>query len=245
MGTVLLLGGYGGIGESLTAKLTQAGRKVVIAGRHGEKAQACAERYGQVGVALDAASESSMQEAVPNLIESYGPFSGAVNLAGSILIKPLERTSLAEFHETLAANLDTSFLTLKYLAPHLAQNEAGGSIVLMSSVAARFGLMNHESVAAAKAGVIGLMLSAATSFAGKGVRINCVAPALTETPLSRRFVGSEDAKKASAAMHPLGRIGQPQDVASLLAWLLEPENSWVTGQVFGVDGGMSCLKSRK
>ena len=114
----------------------------------------------------------------------------------------------------------------------------------MSSAAARIGLANHEAIAAAKAGVEGLARSAASTYAPRGVRINVVAPGLVRTPLSARLVGNDASVKASVAMHALGRIGEPDDVASLIEYLLDPSHRWVTGQVFGVDGGLSTLRPR-
>jgi NAD(P)-dependent dehydrogenase (short-subunit alcohol dehydrogenase family) len=116
--------------------------------------------------------------------------------------------------------------------------------VLCSTAAARAGFANHEAIAAAKAGVIGLTLSAAATYAPRNIRVNCVAPGLVDTPLAARITGSPAALQASTAMHALGRIGRPEDVASAMAWLLDPENSWVTGQVIGVDGGLGSLKPR-
>jgi NAD(P)-dependent dehydrogenase (short-subunit alcohol dehydrogenase family) len=120
----------------------------------------------------------------------------------------------------------------------------GGSIALVSTAAARTGLANHEAIAAAKGGVIGLTLSAAATYASRNIRVNCVAPGLTATPLAARITSNEAALKASQAMHALGRIGQPEEVASALAWLLDPENSWVTGQILGVDGGLGSIRPK-
>ena len=121
---------------------------------------------------------------------------------------------------------------------------AGGSIVLVSSAAARIGLANHEAVAAAKAGVIGLTLSAAATYGPRGIRVNCVAPGLVRTPLTARLTANEASLKASTAMHALGRIGEPQDVAKAIEWLLSPEQSWITGQLLGIDGGLGSVRSR-
>ena len=121
---------------------------------------------------------------------------------------------------------------------------AGGSIVLVSSAAARVGLPNQEAIAAAKAGVIGLTLSAAATYASRGVRVNCVAPGLVRTPLTARITANESSLKASIAMHALGRVGEPADVAGAIDWLLGPESSWVTGQVLGVDGGLATVRTR-
>lgn len=120
----------------------------------------------------------------------------------------------------------------------------GGSIVLVSSAAARIGFANHEAIAAAKAGVIGLTLSAAATYGPRHIRVNCVAPGLVRTPMTSRLTANEVALKASTAMHPLGRIGEPEDVAAAIEWLLSPEQSWVTGQVLGIDGGLGSVRSR-
>ena len=121
----------------------------------------------------------------------------------------------------------------------------GGSVVFVSSAAARHGFPNHEAIAAAKAGVTGLVLSAAATYASSGIRVNCVAPGLVEAEMSQPLVSNEATLKASQAMHALGRIGNPNDVASAIIWLLDPEQSWVTGQTIGVDGGLGTLFSRK
>jgi NAD(P)-dependent dehydrogenase (short-subunit alcohol dehydrogenase family) len=157
------------------------------------------------------------------------------------LLKPAHITTNDEWDFTLRQNLNSAFYLLRAATKAM---KAGGSVVLLSSAAARTGLANHEAIAAAKAGVIGLTLSAAASYAARNIRVNCVAPGLVATPLTARITGNEASVKASAAMHALGRIGAPEDVASAIAWLLDPSNSWVTGQVIGVDGGLSSVKPR-
>ena len=120
----------------------------------------------------------------------------------------------------------------------------GGSVVLVSSAAALTGLANHEAIAAAKSGIIGLVMSAAATYSRYGIRVNCVAPGLVRTPLTQSLTENEAILKKSEKMHPLGRIGEPGDVASAIAWLLKSEQSWVTGQVLGVDGGLANIKGR-
>ncbi len=242
MASILIIGGYGGIGEALTRRLTEQQRSVIVAGRSLEKAEALASRYDQRAMAWDARDENAWRSAMQELEST--PLDGIVNLCGSIMIKALSQVSGDDLRETLDTNLMTAFYTVKYGAPRLAQ-DGGGSIVLMSSVAAQFGLANHEAIAAAKGAVEGLTVAAAASYAPRQVRVNAVAPALVETALSHRFVSSEEAKKASAQMHPLGRIGQPDDVASVLAMLLDPAASWMTGQVIGVNGGMNRVKTKR
>ena len=105
-------------------------------------------------------------------------------------------------------------------------------------------MANHEAIAAAKAGVVGLMRSAAATYAANGIRFNAVSPGLVDTPLSQKITSNDRTLAASTALHPLGRIGTPEDVAEAVCWLLSPASSWVTGQVIGVDGGLATLKVR-
>jgi NAD(P)-dependent dehydrogenase (short-subunit alcohol dehydrogenase family) len=159
---------------------------------------------------------------------------------GSILLKPAHLTSTADWSATIATNLTSAFGCVR-AAGRLLKAE-GGSVVLVSSAAARVGLANHEAIAAAKAGIMGLVLSAAATYARQKIRFNAVAPGLVRTPLAAGLVASELAEKASIGMHPLGRLGEPGDVARAIVWLLDPAQSWVTAQVIGVDGGLADVK---
>jgi len=159
-----------------------------------------------------------------------------------MLLKPAHQTTEADWHATLAANLTSAFATVRAASRVMLRH--GGSVVLLSSAAARTGMANHEAIAAAKAGIIGLALSAAATYARYGIRVNVVAPGLVRTPLTARFTNSPEMLKASLAMHPLGRIGEPADIVSAIAWLLAPAQSWVTGQVIGIDGGLASLRPR-
>ncbi len=242
-GTVtLILGATGGMGGALARRIRAAGGTVIPAGRNAERLAAVAAELGEAGIAFDAASFESVEQAVQQAAARHGRLDGVTLCSGSLLLKPAHLTTEAEYRATMAANLDAAFATVRAAAK--AMMNTGGSIVLVSSAAARVGLANHEAIAAAKAGIIGLTLSAAASYAARGIRVNCVAPGLTETPLTARITGNEASRKASEAMHALGRIGRPEDIASAMAWLLDPENNWITGQIFGVDGGLSSVRPR-
>lgn len=197
---------------------------------------------------IDATDFDALLQALTSIVGDYGRLDGVVNCAGSLLLKPAHRTSFAEWETTVAQNLTTAFATVR-AATTLMQKQtapAGGSIVLCSSGAARIGLANHEAIAATKAGIEGLVRSAACTYAPKGIRVNAVAPGLTETPLTTSLFSSEMALSASKKMHPLphsqGRLGTPDDVAQAIVWLLTEQSAWVTGQVIAVDGGLSTLK---
>lgn len=240
---VFVIGAAGGIGKALCRRLSTRRVKLVLAGRDASKLDALAEEVGGETRPLDARDLDAVKKAIADAVERHGRLDGAVNLAGSILLKPAHMTSSEEWDDVLSTNLRTSFALVRAVAPVMGRAH-GGSVVLMSSAAARIGLSNHDAIAAAKAAVIGLMLASAATYAPRGVRVNAVAPGLVRTPLSARIVGNEASLKVSESMHALGRIGEPEDVASLIDWVLQPSQRWVTGQVFGVDGGLGTLHAR-
>lgn len=241
--SILILGATGGIGSALARKAAARGARLVLAARDQSRLDALASEVGGSTISLDATRADEVHGAVQQTIDLNGALTGVVNCVGSILLKPAHLTSEDEYRQTLALNLDSSFFVVKSAAR--AMMKSGGSIVLSTSAVARTGLFNHEAIAAAKAGIVGLMQSAAATYAQRGVRVNCVAPGLVETPMSERLTANEAARKASEAMHALGRIGQPEDVAEAIDWLIDPSrSSWVTGQVIGVDGGLGTIRPR-
>jgi NAD(P)-dependent dehydrogenase (short-subunit alcohol dehydrogenase family) len=236
----VVIGGGGGIGAEVCRRLRATGAGVLACGRDEQKLTNLAAECGVAYQVLDATSSDQVERAFAVAAGQFGQVVGAVNCAGSLLLKPAHLTTEAEWQATLASNLTTAFATVKAAAK--AMMPQGGSIVLMSSAAARTGLANHEAIAAAKAGVIGLTISAAASYAARGIRVNAVAPGLVATPMTSRITSNEASLKASAGLHALGRIGSPQEVASAILWLLDPAQSWVTGQVLGVDGGLGAVR---
>lgn len=239
----LILGASGGIGAALARQLHVSGQPVYLAGRNAEALATLAAELDSPYRVLEAASLDAMAETVLAAREAFPGLYGVVNCVGSILLKPAHLISEADWHATLNTNLTTAFATVRGVAK--AFRNEGASIVLMSSAAASTGLFNHEAVAAAKAGVEGLMRSAAATYAPRGIRVNCVAPGLVETPLSAHLTGNALNRQASEQMHPLGRIGQPDEVARAIAFLLDPAQGWITGQVLGVDGGLATLRPRR
>lgn len=241
---MVIVGGAGGIGSAVARKLQARGCQLVITGRNAERLAEVAAETGAQTFPLDARDSAAVDALMQSVQTSHGRVDGLVNCAGSILLKPAHSITDQEFADTLATNLTTAFNLLRAAARLMMKQAGGGSIVLCSSVAARRGLVNHEAIAAAKAGVEGLALAAAASYARFGVRVNCVAPGLTRTELTRALTQNETIAKLSAALHPLGRIGEPAEVASAICWLLDAEQKWVTGQVIGVDGGLGQVQAR-
>lgn len=238
----LVFGATGGIGENLSCRLTSSGAHVTIAGRNVEKLQFPADELHTSAYPLGATRVDEVSACVEHATQLHGRLDRVANCVGSLLLKPAHSTSEAEWFSTIATNLTSAFAAVRANAK--AMMNAGGAIVLVSSTAARIGLANHEAIASAKAGVIGLTLSAAAAYGPRRIRVNCVAPGLVRTPMPFRLTAHEDTLKASTAMHPLGRIGEPSDVAAAIEWLLNPQQTWGTGQVLGIDGGLGSVRAR-
>ena len=235
---ILIIGAAGGVGRELSRQLSADGWDLVLAGRQQASLDELAMETGGEVEVLDA----TCFEATDDLLKRYPDLRAAVNLAGSIMLKSAHQTSQDDFNDTISQNLTTAFSLVRACGNH--RRRGGGSVVLMSTCAARLGLMNHEAIAAAKAGVEGLTRTAAATYASRGIRFNAVAPGLVDTPLAQPITSSEPALKASTAMHPLGRIGNPEEVARLIGFLLNPVNDWITGQVIGIDGGLATVRGR-
>lgn len=229
MANFLLIAASSDIGAATARRLRDAGHRVITTARDTSV------------IEPDMILDATDFDAVDRVVSDAGELDGIAVFAGSMLLKPAHLTSREQYDDIVAASLTTSFAAVRAAGKHLR----GGSVVLTSSAAALAGLSNHDAIAAAKAGVIGLTLSAAASYAARDLRINAVAPGLVQTRLTEGLTASETSRKVSEAMHPLGRLGEPDDVARAVEFLLEPANAWITGQVLGVDGGLGSLRPRQ
>jgi len=243
---VVLIGGItGGMGTALTERL--AGEDVALYGfaKNREKLDKHAEAHTHIKqtYAADALKAGEVDDVVKQVVEEEGRIDAYYHLIGSVLLKPAHQLSDEEFEDTVALNLTTAFRALRACVRPM-QKAGGGSITLMSTVAAKTGLPGHEAIGAAKAGINGLVRSAAASYANRGVRVNALAPGLVDTPLSAPLVSNEKAREVSERMHPLGRIGRPGEVAAFLQWLMTDDAGWITGQILSIDGGLSTLHQR-
>lgn len=240
---VLILGATGGIGSALARQLATLGYGLSLSARGSNRLDTLATELKAHSGPVDATNSASVEACVAMAFEQLGSLHGVVNCVGSLLLKPAHITTDEEWAGVLAANLNSSFYVLRSAANRMMRS-GGGSIVLLASAVAQRGMINHEAIAAAKAGVVGLAQSAAATYARYNLRVNCVAPGLTRTPLTESLTRHEASLKASAALHPLGRIGEPEEVASAIRWFLDPQQSWVTGQVIAVDGGLGSVQAR-
>jgi NAD(P)-dependent dehydrogenase (short-subunit alcohol dehydrogenase family) len=241
----LVLGAAGGIGTALCRRLAARGSRLLLAGRSPEKLAALQAEVGGAGggeaFTLDASKFDQVDAAGDRAVAAFGRLDGIVCLIGSIMLKAAHQTSQTDLQSVLEQNVHSAFAAVRTGGRLL--RASGGSIVLTSSTAGRVGLPNHEAIAAAKAAVIGLAQSAAATYA-PSIRVNAVAPGLTRTPMAKPLLASEMAEKASIAMHPLGRLGEADEIAAAIDFLLSPDAQWITGQVLGIDGGLSTVRPR-
>lgn len=237
---ILVLGATGGIGGALVRHLRRRGAVVTAAGRDADRLRRLGDELDLPTLSIDADQAGSIETALEEVHGAHGRLDGVANCIGSVMLKPAHLTRDAEWDEVMRVNLGSAFATVRAAAR--VMRKEGGAVVLTASAAALAGLKNHEATAAAKAGVIGLARSAAMTYARQGLRCNVVAPGLVRTPATERLTANEASEKASRALHPLGRLGEPEDVARAMAWLLDPANDWITGEVIAVDGGLAHLK---
>ncbi len=227
---MLIIGGSSGIGLQLAQELTQAGANVITASR----TQPALENATYI--ALDV--EQPVAEALAGL---PGVLHGLVYCPGTINLRPFHRLTEQEFMKDFRINVLGAVNVIQACLPRLKQAQ-GASIVLFSTVAAKVGMNFHASVATSKSALEGLSLSMAVEFSASKIRVNTIAPSLTDTPLAKNLLSTDEKREASNKRHPLGRIGTSHDIAGVALFLLSDEASWMTGQVLGVDGGMGNLK---
>ncbi len=238
-GTVLIFGGVGGIGEALARRLAAKGARVAITSRSLARAQTLASEIGTMPLEADVGDEAAIRAAVETA-SGTGGLTGLAYCVGSIPLKPFNRTSAEDFVQAYRLNVVGAFLAIREAAAALRTSK--GSVVLFSTVAVRQGFPNHAAIASAKGGVEGLTVSLAAELA-PDIRVNAIAPSLTDTPLAEPLTKSVKMAEAVAALHAIPRLGTAADMAAAAAFLLSREAGWITGQVLGIDGGRSTLRT--
>jgi NAD(P)-dependent dehydrogenase (short-subunit alcohol dehydrogenase family) len=237
----ILIGGItGGIGSSLAKRLKDSGHNVVGFARDQEKSAKFQDETGIETAICEATDPEAVEATISELAEKLGEVDAYVHAIGSIFIKPAHLTPVKDWEQTILLNLSSAFFALRVVTK-LMQKQGYGSSLFFSTAAAQTGIANHEAIAAAKGGIEAMVRSAAASYSSRGLRFNAIAPSLTDTPLAKPIIGSEQALEISKRMHPLGDITHAEDVAGLAAWLISDEARSVTGQTFVIDGGLSSV----
>lgn len=240
--TFLIMGGNGGVGSTVARALRARNHQVVVAGRNESELEKLANEIEAQSFTCDATKFEDVAAAVDFTTKRFGKLTGILNAVGSLYLKPAHITTPEDWLTVINTNLTSAFACVKFGAK--AMMTSGGSIVLVSSAAAKIGMPNHEAMAAAKGGIAALALSASSTYARQKIRVNCIAPGLMDTKLTKSITQNEMQLDASLQMHPMGRIGTPEDVAPAILWLLSDESSWVTGETISIDGGLAHLKSK-
>lgn len=228
----LIIGGSSGIGQQLALQLSQSGNQVIATyNQTPPPFENPLIRFVHFNVLEETLSIDFLPDEVAGLV--YCP--------GSINLRPFERIKPSDFETDYKLQVIGAIKVVQLVLPILKKSE-NASIVLFSTVAVQTGLPYHTQVAASKGALEGLTKALAAEYAPK-IRINCIAPSLTDTPLAASLVNTEQKREANALQHPLKRIGTTEDIANMASFLLSQKASWITGQILHVDGGMSSLKS--
>lgn len=231
MATYLIAGGSSGIGNSLTELLAADGHSVYATYNRNRKESSGSVQF----LNWDALGSGQPEWPLPDSLD------GLVYCPGSINLKPFARIKPEDFLQDFNLQVGGAVKLIQHALPAL-RHSAGASIVLFSTVAVQKGLPFHSQVSASKGAIEGLTRALAAEFA-PSIRVNCIAPSLTDTPLAASLLNTDQKKEANAQRHPLKRVGTARDIAEMAAFLLSSKSSWITGQIIGVDGGMGSLGS--
>jgi len=227
--TYLIVGGTSGIGNKIVEDLSKQGYKIIVAARENKNLEGFDNvTFQQIDVL------NSFELNLPEQLD------GVVYCPGSINLKPFHRLKTEDFVNELQLNAIGATKVIQQALPALKKSD-NASIVMFSTVAVQTGLTFHTSVAMAKGALEGFGRALASELAPK-IRVNLVAPSLTDTPLANSLLSSDEKRKANADRHPLKKIGTTKDIADAAIFLLTDKSSWITGQVLHVDGGMGNLK---
>lgn len=221
---IVIIGGNSGIGKSLASLLNSQGANLFL--------------YSKSGDGTTRLDTSKDFEEIPNLPDVID---GLVYCPGTIQLKPFHRIKIEDFQGELDVNFFGAVRVLQACLKGLKKSDQA-SVVLYSTVAVQMGMGFHSGISSAKGAVEGLTRSLAAEWAPQLIRVNAIAPSLTDTPLATSLLSTPEKKEASDKRHPLGRVGTPEDIASATNYLLSKDSSWMTGQILHLDGGMSVLK---
>jgi NAD(P)-dependent dehydrogenase (short-subunit alcohol dehydrogenase family) len=231
----VIFGGSSGIGLEITRSLAGRNHRIMVVSRRSDPLDELGE---VVHLPLDITRDDPGTLSLPERIH------GIAYCPGSIRLRPFQRLKPEDFWADLQINLLGAVKAIQICLPGLKRSQSSGSIVLFSTVAVQTGMPFHASIASAKGAVEGLTRSLAAEFAPK-IRVNAIAPSLTDTDLAKDLLSDEGKRSAAAARHPLKRFGAVGDIAAAATFLLEEQAAWITGQVLAVDGGMGAVRTFK
>ena len=236
MGKYLIFGATGSIGSKLSENMHESDKEIHLIGRDEEELKKLASKLNSEYSVIDILS-NNLSETIK---ENFGDknISGIAYCIGSIDLKPLRVSKKEDFKKCLDVNFFPVIEIIKSLQDNLKKNN--GSIILFSTVAVKKGFTNHAIISSAKGAIEGLTVSLAAEFA-PNIRVNCIAPSLTDSKMSQSILKNKMMADGIAKSHPMKRIGQAADIASMAKFLLSDESPWITGQIIGVDGGKSSL----
>lgn len=244
----LITGGGSGIGRACALRFAREGARVTLAGRRPQLLEETVKEIASQGgealaVPCDVSKSADVTHAIRAVVARFGRLDVVVNNAGALVVATAEETSEAQWNELLAANLTGTFLVSRAALPVLRRS-GGGSIINMGSILGLVGMKKRAAYAAAKGGVTLLTKAMALDHAAENIRINCICPAIIQTPLIEEMALRQPDPPAylrlRAAQIPLGRLGKPEDVANLAVFLASDESSWLTGAALPLDGGLSA-----
>jgi len=230
----LVFGATGSIGSSLAEQLVSSEYNVHLVGRNESELKSISEKLGCTNTVADVLEDGFIEKVKNDISE----IKGIAYCVGSIDLKPLRMVTEQDFNKCMKLNLYSAVEAIKGYQESLKKNK--GSIVLFSTVAAQRGFTNHAIIASAKAAIEGLTVSLAAEFA-PNIRVNCIAPSLTNSKIAEPMLKNKALAEGIAKAHPLKRLGEGKDSASLAKFLMTNESSWITGQIIAVDGGRSKL----
>lgn len=228
MKNIVLIGGSYGIGHAIVTEL-QEDHKIFVASRTAEGL----EKTNATHIPFDASTDTLDETQIPDRIHGF------VYCPGSITLKPFKRLDQDAFRKDMEINFFSLVKVVSLLLPKMTE---GASLVFFSTVAVSLGMPFHTSIAAAKGAIEGFAKSLAAEYAPK-LRVNVIAPSLTDTALANRLLSTDKKRDIMAQRHPLNKVGTPEDVGHIATFLLSDKSSWITGQVLGIDGGISTLNT--
>jgi NAD(P)-dependent dehydrogenase (short-subunit alcohol dehydrogenase family) len=237
----IITGGGSGIGKAIALAFVREGAKVVIAGRDSKKLdRAAAEIGGEcLAVCADVSQATDVQNLVSAAIERFQGINILVNNAAVLLPGTAESLSEEDFDQTFNINVRGLWLLSRAVLPHM-RAAGSGSIINIASVLSLVGARNRVAYAASKGAVMAMTKAMALDHAAENIRVNCIAPGIVATEMVEKFNADPAARRQREAMHPMGRFGQPEDVASAAVYLASDESRWTTGSVMTIDGGYSA-----